>query len=314
MPGRVLLTCAVRAGEATTITLLRGWYTSSMTSRFRILFLDIDGTLVGGSDQITPRTLAALWRARDEGCALALSTGRSRHSAAAVADQIGGAGYGIVLNGALVFEWESGDVLRRACLARDMAAEAIQIAREEGLAAIWLGTEESDNKSYTDRFAPLVPLYVARNAARLAFVPDLARQMPGPPASLAVYGPPVETMRLVERWRHAFGTTLCLFAGPIAAYGSWYAQLTAPEATKAAAANLLAERLGVPREQTVAIGDHLNDAAMLRWAGLGICMGDGHKEARAAADHVTGTLDEEGVAMALERFVHAHGDGPAGPG
>jgi hydroxymethylpyrimidine pyrophosphatase-like HAD family hydrolase len=294
--------------------LLRGWYTSGMTPRFRILLVDIDGTLVGGSDQIAPRSLAALRRARDEGCALALSTGRDRHSAAVVSDQIGGAGYGIVLNGALVFEWESGDVLRRACLDCDVAAEAIQIAREEGLAPIWFGTEESDNNSYADRLAPLVPLYVERNAARLVFVPDLARELPGPPASLAVYGPPAETMRLAERWRQAFGATACLFAGPIAAYGSWYAQLTAREATKAAASNLLAERLGVPREQTIAIGDHMNDTAMLRWAGLGICMGDGHKEARAAADYVTGTLEEEGVAMALERFVLAKSDGLPGPG
>jgi N-acetylglucosamine kinase len=280
---------------------------------YGILFLDIDGTLVGRSGEIAARSLAALRRARDEGCALSLCTGRNRHSAAQVSDQIGGQGYGIVLNGAVIFEWETGEVLSRSYLACNVAAEAVEIARREGIGTVWMGTEESDDLIYTDRLGPLPPLYLERNAHRLRFVPDLSRQMPGPPASIAAYGDPEQTMRLVEIWRQTFGATVCSFAGATTPYGAWYAQLTAPDATKERAAEILAGRLGVPREKTIAIGDDRNDTGLLRWAGLGICMGNGHAEARAQADHVTGTLEEEGVAMALERFVLSPPSAPPGP-
>jgi hydroxymethylpyrimidine pyrophosphatase-like HAD family hydrolase len=276
-----------------------------MESPYRMLFLDIDGTLVNASGLIPPRTMSALQEARRAGCALSLCTGRNRHSAARVAEQIGGPGYGIVLNGAVVYEWETGEVLRRSYLDRDAAAAAICTARAEALAAVWLGTEESDDRIYADRTGALPALYLERNAHRLVFLQDLAGQMPGPPASIAAYGSPADMTRLSDLWRMEFGSRACSFAGPTTPYGAWYAQLTSPDATKEAAARMLSERLGIAREQTVAIGDDRNDAALLRWAGLGICMGDGHVEALAGADHVTGTLAEEGAAMALERFVLA---------
>jgi hypothetical protein len=61
--------------------------------------------------------------------------------------------------------------------------------------------------------------------------------------------------------------------------------------------------LNVPREQIMAIGDHVNDVDLLRWAGLGVAIGDGHADARSAADHVTAGQSEDGVADAIERFV-----------
>jgi hydroxymethylpyrimidine pyrophosphatase-like HAD family hydrolase len=62
----------------------------------------------------------------------------------------------------------------------------------------------------------------------------------------------------------------------------------------------LADRLGVPIADTVAIGDHFNDVEMLEAVGLGIAMGNAPAEVQVRADRVTGSCDEEGVAQALE--------------
>src|SRR5689334_17223740 len=110
---------------------------------YRLLFLDIDGTLVGATGVITPRTLEALHQARRLGCALVICTGRNRHAAKRVTDQIGGQGYSIVLNGALVFDWETGHTLRQALLPLPLAQEAARIAHRLRMAPIWLGTEET---------------------------------------------------------------------------------------------------------------------------------------------------------------------------
>src|SRR5689334_14271092 len=76
--------------------------------RYQMIFADIDGVLVDGTTAPTPRTMAAIARVRALGIVLVLCTGRSRHAAARIADLLGGEGYGIVLNGALVLDWKTG--------------------------------------------------------------------------------------------------------------------------------------------------------------------------------------------------------------
>jgi hypothetical protein len=70
----------------------------------------------------------------------------------------------------------------------------------------------------------------------------------------------------------------------------------------AALAEVAADR-GVPHEAIVAFGDHVTDAGMLAWAGLGIAVENAHPEAREAADELTASNDEDGVALALERLL-----------
>ncbi len=276
-----------------------------MATPYRLLFLDIDGTLVGAAGVISPRTREALHAAQQAGCTLVLCTGRNRHSAQRVAAQVGGHGYGIVLNGALVFDWQTGAVLRQALLSLPLAQEAVRIAHRLRIAPVWFGTEEQNYHIYADRRFPLWPPYAARNAERLIFLEDLAAEMPGSPASLAAYGQPAEMDALAAAWKQELGAEVLAFAAITAPYGSWYAQLMDIHANKGLAAQAVADALHIPREQTLAIGDHVNDAVLLRWAGLGICMGDGHPDARACADYVTGALEEDGVAQAIERFVLA---------
>jgi HAD superfamily hydrolase (TIGR01484 family) len=73
--------------------------------------------------------------------------------------------------------------------------------------------------------------------------------------------------------------------------------------SKATGLAWLAEYLGVPRATVLAIGDNDNDAPMLAWAGVGVAMGLSSPAALAAADWVTGSVAEDGVAMALEKYV-----------
>jgi HAD superfamily hydrolase (TIGR01484 family) len=75
--------------------------------------------------------------------------------------------------------------------------------------------------------------------------------------------------------------------------------------SKAGALEALRERLGVAPEATVAVGDWRNDIEMLRWAGRGIAMGQAYEEIRAAADAVTASVDDAGVAVVLDAVMRA---------
>jgi HAD superfamily hydrolase (TIGR01484 family) len=73
--------------------------------------------------------------------------------------------------------------------------------------------------------------------------------------------------------------------------------------SKGKALRWLADRIGIPQAQTMAIGDRDNDASMIAWAGIGVAMAGGSPAARSAADWTAPTLAEDGAAQAIERFV-----------
>ena len=80
-------------------------------------------------------------------------------------------------------------------------------------------------------------------------------------------------------------------------------EINAQGAHKGAALQVLAEKLGIPRESVMALGDNGNDVTMLEYAGVSVCMGDGSPEAKAAAKYLTGPHDQGGLAEAVHRFV-----------
>jgi hydroxymethylpyrimidine pyrophosphatase-like HAD family hydrolase len=80
--------------------------------------------------------------------------------------------------------------------------------------------------------------------------------------------------------------------------------------SKASGLAIAAERLGVGQGDVLAIGDGRNDMEMLRWAGRGVAMGQAVEEVRAAADDVTESVYEDGVAVELGRWFR---DEPGGP-
>ncbi|HEY7974621.1 MAG TPA: HAD family hydrolase, partial [Ktedonobacterales bacterium] len=90
---------------------------------------------------------------------------------------------------------------------------------------------------------------------------------------------------------------------PLGSYGIAELTVFSPDASKGASLRWLAQRLGIPMDQTMAIGDGVNDVSMLREAGLGVAMGNAAPEVRQAADAVTAAFDEDGAALAIERYV-----------
>ena len=80
-------------------------------------------------------------------------------------------------------------------------------------------------------------------------------------------------------------------------------EVSAAGVTKAAGLAWVADRLGVPAHEVVAFGDMPNDLPMLAWAGWGVAMGNAHPAVLAAADDVTGSNDDDGVAAYLERLL-----------
>lgn len=274
--------------------------------KYRLLFLDLDGTLVGKDDIVSSRTVAALNAASTAGCVPVICTARNRYMVQHIAAQWHGHGYAILSNGAIIAEWETGRVIEKVAMTAPLVRQAVLVAHTFGASALLFGVhaeEDGGERIYSDRRFPHPDLYLRRNGHRIAYRDDLSTCDDLVPVGIGVYGPQEQVEPLARAWQDALGPAVAVFVSPDAKYGSWCAYLNASEADKAHAAARVAEMLGVPREQTMAVGDHLNDLNLLRWAGLGVCMGDGHEEARASAAYVTGSLADDGAAQAIERFI-----------
>ncbi len=89
--------------------------------------------------------------------------------------------------------------------------------------------------------------------------------------------------------------------------------VTSREATKQRALARLCADFQIPAESVMAVGDSRNDVPMLRWAGLGVAMGNALPEVQQSVRYVTRTNDEDGVALAIERFALDQGRGQKKP-
>ena len=263
----------------------------------KAIFLDLDGTLVGPSNTVTPRVLSAIRQARERGCEVVLCTGRSRVSTEPVADQLGFRGWAIVSNGAVTLHLDTREVLCRNLLPIPTALQAVRVFLEAGLAP---QVYEDAVESARILYHPERPVEI-HNAQRQRPYAELAEHLPFAPACVCSFGPEEQLRPAAERLqREAPPGTIVQQAGH---HAIWCVEVHHPESGKCSGLQRVAERLGVERNEILAIGDHLNDLQMLQFAGVGVAMGNALPEVREAADWITGSLDEDGAAQAIERFV-----------
>jgi Cof subfamily protein (haloacid dehalogenase superfamily) len=113
----------------------------------------------------------------------------------------------------------------------------------------------------------------------------------------------VDTPDRIQRHRNALMERLQDTPTRVTESEAEYLEFMDKAATKGSALERLAERLGIAREETAAVGDYLNDMEMLEWAGLSAAMGNGHPEAKRAANVTVSTNEEHGVAEFIDAYV-----------
>ncbi len=261
--------------------------------RYRAVVMDVDGTIVG-PDRIIPERLSeAVRQVQRTGAVVSIATGRAQGSALHFANRLGVNGPVICYQGAMTVDPGSGRVMRHARIGADEAETAIETMAGQG-AYVSVYVDDvifiDRSSSWADDYAERMKI-VRRTVSSLG---DMAAS--GPTLVLGVLEP--DAGRVAAAARAALnGRARVTHSLP------HFCEVGSLSAGKETALRHLSHLLGVPSAETIAFGDGTGDAGMLRWAGLGVAMDDGHPEAIAAADKTVEGPPGIGVAVELERLL-----------
>lgn len=262
----------------------------------QLIALDLDDTLLTSRLTISPRTRAVLKRLRKQGIKLTLATGRMFRSARPYAEELEMDVPLITYQGALVKSALSGEIFYEKPVPPADAAAVIERVKARGL---HYQTYFCDNL-YMERLSAEGKAYADLSGVEPVIDPALAEKIKtGRPTKLIVINNRIDQLLSFEAaLKTEFGIRLHITRSK-----PNFLEIMHPEATKGLALASVAAHYGIPREDILAIGDSYNDLDMLEWAGIGVAVANAWPEVKAAADYVTGTNDEDGVADALERLV-----------
>ena len=266
----------------------------------RLVVLDLDGTLLAGPRYISERTKQVVTTVKETGVEVVLASARPPRSMRRYHLELGLTTPVIACNGALLWDMVAGIPLRRLPLEPELARELTATGRELG------GIVNLDCDD--DWFADSMTDVALENLERFGISPP--REV-GVIDAILESGRPIDKLFLDLRALELPSQVVARSA--VSRSFSARARLseTVPgimdvvslEASKAVMARRLARSLNIPAEQVMAIGDHDNDVSLLRWAGIGVAMGNATADAKIAADAVTSSNLRDGVAEALERWV-----------
>lgn len=262
---------------------------------WRLVGLDIDGTLMHWGGDMSDAVVDAVERARMCRNHVVLATGRNIVGMMPVAQQLGiRRGWAVCSNGAVTVRLNPGaaggyDIVERVTFNPRAALELIRTELPDAFYAV----EDLGVGFLVSREFPEGEL-----VGRQRVVADFDELCHDEATRVVIRAPGVDVSHF-DTLVHRIGLNDVTYA---VGYSAWL-DLTPPGVSKASALETLRRQLGVYPDHTVAVGDGNNDIEMLRWAGHSAAMGTAPDHVRAAADEVVGSVEEDGVLTVLDRLI-----------
>lgn len=281
----------------------------------RLLAIDLDGTLLNLRGEISNRNRDALKRARKWGVRVALVTGRRFRDARPLALELGLDVPVIAHNGALTKHAETLETVAVMPLPLNAARQALQIGRaagadpllsddHEGLGVLVYDHLSGDNRAVQQYVSWARRIHGDAGQEVVRQVPDLEAYLDHEPVHLAFSGGCVKMKELEALLQTDLNGTVKMFCTSYPSKDFSLLDIVHPQASKGVGLAAVAVELEVFQEEVMAIGDNFNDVEMLTYAGTGVVMGNADSSLQEIEGlHSTASNDDDGVALAIERFI-----------
>lgn len=259
-----------------------------------LIALDLDGTLVKGPNGVTPRVRASIRNAQDAGIQITIATGRMYRSARRFAEDLGVTLPIICYQGAMVRHPMTDEIFAHDVVPHGSAVAAIAFARGIDMHV----NAYLDDSLYMEADTPEGRFYAASSKVPINFVDDLTAAIAEGTTKLVFVTDEDQVLKTIDSLEaHLDDDVQVTRSHPR------FAEVIGRDVNKGRALRAVAGSAGVPIEATMAIGDNLNDLDLIKAAGIGVAMSDGDPRVVAAADWVTGTYEDDGVAQAIDRLL-----------
>lgn len=273
-------------------------------ARFRLLAIDIDGTLVNSRDELTAATRVALARAAEAGICVVLATGRRYSRTLPLVEPLGVDLPLVTASGALVKDPQSHATFFRAEFDHAVLRATVQLTSQCGFDPVLCSDTFADGFDYyqaSPRAAtPELAEYFDLN-------PDSGRVWPGliesPPADAFMaftMGTHRQMLDLEAALHEALPGQLHTHVLRSPRYRGHLCEIAPAGVTKWSAVERLARHRNIGAQAICAVGDDVNDLAMIEAAGLGVAMGNAQPEVKAAADRIAPGHDEDGLVAVVD--------------
>ena len=262
--------------------------------KYKLIVLDLDGTLTNSKKEITPRNRETLIRMQEQGIRLVLASGRPTYGIVPLANELRMNEFVLSYNGGEIINWETQEMVYENVLPNEVVPVLYECARTHQLSILTYDGAEIITENSQD---PYVLKEAFLNKMAVRETNDFLTDITLPVAKCLIVGDADKLIPLEAE--------LCLrLQGRINVFRSepYFLELVPQGIDKALSLAVLLKEIGVAREEVIAIGDGYNDLSMIRFAGLGIAMGNAQEPVKKAADYITLSNEEDGVAEAIKKF------------
>ena len=247
------------------------WY---LTMDIKLIALDMDGTLVNHEGEVSPENERAIQQAKEKGIHVLLSTGRSLTRARDISDQLGRSSYLVTVNGGEIYDHDY-QLVDSTPLDTELVKHLWKLKQEHDV-YFWSTTKQGLFNSRN----PFDQEIDAYNWLKFGY---------------DIKDDEVRQVILDELMKNE--------ALEITNSSPTNIEINPAGVNKAAALVKVCKWLDLSMDQVMAVGDSMNDIAMIREAGLGVAMGNAQEEVKQAANWVTGINTDHGVAQAIDRIL-----------
>lgn len=265
---------------------------------YKLIVLDIDGTLTNSKKEITPATREALIRIQEQGIYVAIASGRPTPGTQKVAETLELEKFGnyvLSFNGGRVINCKTGEVVLDKTISAEMAGVLCEEARQHGVGIMTYDNECALAGTEVDKY---MELEARINSIELKQVGHFKDYVDFPVNKCLMTGEPEYLVELEKKLKEKYAGKLNIFRSE-----PFFLELMPKGIDKAAVLKNFLPFLGITRDEVICCGDGYNDKTMIEFAGLGVAMANARDEVKAVADYVTSSNDEDGIVQVIEKYI-----------
>lgn len=264
---------------------------------YKLLVLDLDGTLTNKKKEITPHTLQVLKKAQQEGLKIVLASGRPTYGIAPLAEQLElkhFGGYIMAFNGGLILDCTTGETIYQNFLDPSVYPYLYEKGNTKDFKILSYKDEYIVSEDISNEYVA----YEARlNKMPLMQVENFLDVITFPEPKCLIVGNPEILKDLEVEMREKLQNCMSVYRSE-----PFFLELLPLGIDKAKCLEKLLERMQIDRKNVIACGDGFNDLSMIEFAGLGVAMANAQQVVKNAADYITLSNEEDGVAAVVEKF------------